>query len=48
MTLLQSFQSDDCLLCMESGEMVDHIFLHLPIEFMAQVVQFGSFGLIFS
>ena len=26
---------DVCLLCMESGEMVDHIFFTLPIEFGA-------------
>ena len=37
-----------CLLCVESSEVVDHIFFTLPIKFgaMAQTIQLGSYGLV--
>ena len=43
----KALSSDVCLLCMESGETVDHIFFTLPIEFgaMTQIIQLGSCGL---
>ena len=28
----KALSSDVCLLCMESGETVDHIFLHCPLS----------------
>ena len=44
----KALNSNVCLLCMESGEMVDHIFFTLPIEFgvMTQTIQFSSYGLV--